>query len=65
MSAKNLIYFKQLEMFEECLELQKVMARMFDEDGNLLEEACDCDYPSIAEYSLKTTCGVCNKKMKP
>lgn len=58
-------YFTQVEMFEQCLELQTLMAKMFDEEGNVREPSCECDYPTIGEYSLKTTCGICNKRMKP
>ena len=58
-------YFEQMEMFEQCLELEKISVRTFDEHGNNIEIGCECDYPSIGEYSLKTTCGTCNRKMKP
>jgi len=57
-------YFEKVEMFEECLLLKMYADETFDEDGNFIEELCECPYPKIIEYSFQTECKICNLKLK-
>lgn len=57
-------YFKDIEMYDKCAELQKYIENTFDEDGNFIEKLCECEYPDIEEYSPIPKCSVCNMNIK-
>ena len=57
-------YFTDIEMFEECAGLQKVMKEMFNDDGSKKGIPCKCPHPTVDKYSLKTKCSTCKKRIK-
>ncbi len=56
-------YFKELEMYERCANLQKYIEETFDEDGFYKEESCSCDYPEIDRYALPIKCSLCELRI--
>jgi len=66
-SAKELdhiiIYFQEIEMFEYCAELLDYRKKNFNEDGSMKVKECECKFPSIKEYKLKSTCSACKKRL--
>lgn len=59
-----LYYFQEKEMFEHCAELLNYIKDNFNEDGSHKEEECECDLPTIKEYTKKIKCSTCNKRLK-
>jgi hypothetical protein len=57
-------YFKELEMYEKCAELNKYIAETFNSDGTYKEQLCECIYPEIETYSPTIKCSVCSLKIK-
>ena len=56
-------YFQDMEMYEKCAGLQKYIDETFDEDGNYIENICNCEYPDIKEYNPIPICLICNTKL--
>lgn len=57
-------YFQEHEMFEHCSELMDYYNENFKEDGTIIENDCDCEYPEIEEYVKKMKCLNCGKRLK-
>jgi len=59
-------YFGQYEMYENCAKLKKYIKQTYNDDGSFkfVEEECDCEFPSIETYEVKTRCANCNKILK-
>jgi hypothetical protein len=53
-------YFQELDMYELCIDLVEYKNKMFDDEGNFISKLCECEYPSIKDYSLETKCSTCN-----
>lgn len=56
-------YFQSHEMFEHCAKLKKFFDENFYEDGTPRNNLCDCPLPDVIEYSFKTKCNRCNKRI--
>jgi len=56
-------YFQSHEMFEYCAKLKEFFNENFYEDGSPKSNSCECPLPEIKEYSFKTMCNRCNKKI--
>lgn len=54
-------YFESIEMFEKCEELKKIYQSTFDDEGALIQDLCECEYPDPKKYSKKTKCETCKK----
>ena len=59
-----IVYFQDKEMFEMCSGLVKYIEINYNENGTLKGEECDCDYPSIKEYSRGMRCTACDKRIR-
>lgn len=59
-----LLYFKDLEMFEECSEIVEYINQNFNDDGSPIEQECECEYPEIDKYIKKIKCSNCKKRLK-
>jgi hypothetical protein len=57
-------YFEQIEMFDKCSEFMVFIDSTFDRKGKHKEKACECPYPDIKSYGLKTKCDTCNRKIR-
>ena len=66
-SAKELdymiIYFQEIDMFEHCAELLDYRKKNFDENDQSIIEKCECKFPEIKQYKLKSICSVCKKRL--
>lgn len=54
-------YFKDVEMYEICIELTELSQTMFNEDGTLKVIVCECNYPEFDSYEGTIKCNKCNK----
>lgn len=59
-----IIYFQDHDMFEICSELVKYIEENYNQNGSLKGEQCDCQYPTLKEYTRKMKCGTCNKRLR-
>ena len=59
-----LSYFMEREMYEHCGEFQQFIDETFNKDGTPKEKTCECEMPDIKEYTKKTTCTICNLRLK-
>lgn len=57
-------YFKELEMYDKCADLQKYIDNNYNENGDYKEDRCLCEYPDIDEYVPNVKCSVCKKRIK-
>jgi hypothetical protein len=57
-------YFQSFEMFEHCAELMEYMEDNFNDDGTRIVNDCECPQPLIENYSKKSYCGICEKRMR-
>jgi hypothetical protein len=59
-----LFYFRELEMYERCKEINDYINETYNEDGSFKVQFCDCDHPDIKEYTAKPKCCICNLEIK-
>jgi hypothetical protein len=57
-------YFQSFEMFENCAELMEYIALNFNDDGTRIIDDCVCPQPLITDYSKRTYCGTCEKRLR-
>jgi hypothetical protein len=57
-------YFSDIDMFEQCAELKKIIHDTFDSNGKYRDKSCECPYPSIKEYKSITECNSCKRKIR-
>lgn len=58
-----MFYFKELEMYDKCAQLQSYIEKTFNKDGTYKESCCKCDMPDIEEYTTKIKCCICNLRL--
>jgi hypothetical protein len=51
-----------MENFPELTE--KYIEENYNQNGSLKGEQCDCEYPTLKEYTRKMKCGTCNKRLR-
>lgn len=58
-------YFQSFEMFEYCAELKEYISKNYDDNGEVISNDCECEYPVIKKYTQRVRCGTCNKRLRP
>lgn len=59
-----IIYFQDHDMFEVCSDLVKYIEENYNQNGSPKGADCDCEYPSVKEYTRKMKCATCNKRLR-
>jgi hypothetical protein len=59
-----IIYFQDHDMFEICSDLVKYIEENYNQNGSLKGSQCDCEYPTLKEYTRKMKCATCNKRLR-
>lgn len=59
-----IFYFKEIEMYEYCAELQKYIDDVFDDEGMYNTKVCVCEYPKIDNYTNRIKCKTCGVKIE-
>jgi hypothetical protein len=59
-----IMYFEELEMYEQCFELRRIFKENYHPDGTPKELECLCDYPVISKYTRNIRCSNCNNRIR-